>query len=212
MSPRSASALLTTLRTPGWRRAVLLRRALAGLLVLAAVTTALHGARDTEPRAAVLQRKVPAGGTVTEADLALAPVPPHLLPETAVQDPAAVTGQVAATTLPAGAVATELDFIGQQLVTDLLGQPGDLVPLKLAEPEVIPLLRHGDTVTVVSHRPKTPEPLVVAEGGRVILADGVDTSDAATVLIALPEEAARQVAAAALSAPLAVVLTGDPGQ
>lgn len=180
--------------------------------MLAAVITAFHGTRDTEPRAAVLQRDVPAGDTVTETDLVVAPVPPHLLPEAAVQDPAAVTGQVAATTLPAGAVATELDFVGQKLVTDLLGESGDLVPLKLAEPEVIPLLRHGDTVTVVSHRPESPEPVVVAEGGRVVLADGDDTAEAATVLIALPEEAARQVAAAALSAPLAVVLTGGVGQ
>lgn len=197
------------MRTPGWRRAVLLRRGAAVVLLSAAVLTTVHRGDADDTRLAVTVRDIPAGATVGEDDLSLVPVPEHLRPAGAVTDPVPVAGQVAATALPAGSIPTSGSFVGQRLVDELLAgspEPGNLVPLKLAEPEVIALLRHGDTVTVVSHRPESPEPVVIAEHARVVLAES--TEEAATVLVALPETAARQVAAAALTTPLAVVLTG----
>lgn len=208
MSPRFLNTTLATLRTPGWHRSVLLRRAAALFLVLAAGVTAVTSTRDKDPHLAVLVRDIAAGEVVTDTDFDLVPVPDQLHPEGAVTDPAAVADQVAATVLRAGTVATDVNFIGQRLVDDLLGntgEPGNLVPLKLAEPDVIALLRHGETVTVVSHDGDSPQPVVIAEGARVV---STGTDDADTVLLALPESAARQVAATALTAPLAVVLTG----
>lgn len=191
---------------------MLLRRGVAAVLILAALIVAISGSRDTEPRLTVLVRDVSAGESILGSDLELLPVPGHLHPEGAVNEPAMVVDQVAATQLRAGTVVTDVDFIGQRLVDELLGEtgePGNLVPLKLAEPDVIALLRHGETVTVVSHDGASPEPVVIAEGARVVLTGGADANDTATVLVALPESAARQVAATALTAPLAVVLTGS---
>ncbi|MGP6175014.1 SAF domain-containing protein [Corynebacterium sp. A21] len=213
MSPLPSPTALSTLRTPGWHRSLLLRRLAALVLLLLAAGSALHSARDTGPRALVVARNVTAGKTVTASDFLLADVPSHLLPEGALSDPTELEGRVTATHLQVGVVPTDLNFIGPALLSELMpestGEPVNLVPLKLAEPEIIPLLRHGDTVTVLSHQAEVPEPEVVATGARVVLAEEGAGNDPATVLIALPESAARQVAATALYLPIAVVLTGE---
>lgn len=67
-------------------------------------------------------------------------------------------------------------------------------------------------MTIVSHREESTEPRIIAAGGRIILAAESAGAGPATVLVALPESAAREVAAAALHSPLAVVLTGDRAQ
>lgn len=214
MSPLPSPTALRTLRTPGWRRSLLLRRLAALVLLLLAAVSALHNARDTGPHALVVARDIAAGESVTASDFVIAGVPTHLLPEGALSDSSELEGRVAATTLQVGMVPTDLNFIGHALLAELVpepaGEPVNLVPLKLAEPEIIPLLRHGDTVTVISHRAEATEPEVVATGARVVLAEEGEGRDPATVLIALPESAARQVAATALYSPLAVVLTGEP--
>lgn len=194
---------------------LLFRRGLALGLVAAAGLSALHSARGQDPEALVLVREVAAGETLNAADLSPAPVPEHLQPAQALTKADAAVGRVAASTLLPGTVATELSFVGPTLVEKLVpdaAEPANMVPLKLAEPEVIPLLRHGDTVTIVSHREESTEPRVIAAGGRIILAAESAGAGPATVLVALPESAAREVAAAALHSPLAVVLTGDRAQ
>lgn len=194
---------------------LLLRRGLALGLVVAAGLGALRSTQDRDPEALVLVREVAAGDTLSAADLSPAPVPEHLHPGPTLTDAETAVGRVAANTLLPGTVITELNFVGPALVEKLVpdtGEAANMVPLKLAEPEVIPLLRHGDTVTIVSHREESPEPEIIAAGGRIILAAESAETGPATVLVALPESAAREVAAAALHSPLAVVLTGDRAQ
>lgn len=214
MKLSSPTAVLNTLRTPGWHRALLLRRVAAAVLVLLALASAVHDTGDPGPQALVVARDISPGAAVTASDFELAPVPPQLLPEGALQNPQAVEGRVAVAALKVGQVPTESSFIGPTLLAELLpdreGEKVNLVPLRLAEPEIITLLRHGDTVTVLSQAADSPAPEVVASGARVVLAEPVEEGPPGTVLVALPESAAQQVAAAALYSPLAVVLTGEP--
>lgn len=209
----SPAAVLNTLRTPGWHRARLLRRVAAAALVLLALVSAVPDTGGPGPRALVVARDISPGAAVTAEDFELLPVPPQLLPVGALQDPQAVEGRVAVASLQVGQVPTESAFIGAMLLAELLpdsaGEKVNLVPLRLAEPEIIPLLRHGDTVTVLSQTADSPAPEVVAGGARVVLAESVEDGDPGTVLVALPESAAQRVAAAALYSPLAVVLTGE---
>ena len=142
-----------------------------------------------------------AGEAVAAGDVALRPVPANLSPDTAFPDPALVEGRVVVSAVEAGEIATTSRFVGAEVTAALVGDregTPNMVPLKLADPEIIPLLHHGDTVSVVAH---TGE--VIAEEGRIVLADADGT-----VLLALPGELAQVVAAASLSTPLAVVITG----
>lgn len=204
----------TTLTTPGWHRSLLIRRTLASLLLLAAATLLAQSLFSEDPRVVVIVRDVPAGAEITADDTELQPVPADFLPHTAFHDSHEVVGRIAASTISAGEIATAPRFIGNELIASFVANTSDnpsgesltMVPLKLADPSVIPLLRHGDTISVVSYDLETGLPRTVAARGRVVLAGD---SDPSTVLIALPESTAGAVAAASLSSPLAVLLTGD---
>lgn len=207
--------------TPGWRRSLLLRRAAALVLLAAAVVTALRSAGVEDPQVVVFVRDVAAGRAVTADDVELRAVPPEFVPAGALTSAEEVGGRVVVAAAGVGEVATDSRFLGATLTAELVSgspvqrpdEPANMVPLKLAEPEILPLLHHGDTVTIVTHAGETGEPEVVAAGGRVILAsmeeETAGSGAPGTVLVALPESDARAVAAAALSTPLAVVLTGE---
>lgn len=208
--------LRRVLTTPGWRRSLLLRRTLALLLLAAAGVAGLRSVASQDPGVVVFARDLAAGQAVTAGDVEVRAVPPDLIPEGALTSPSDLEGRVVVAAAAADEVATESRFIGAVVTAQLLDgatEPTTMVPLKLAEPELLPLLHHGDTVTIVTHVPDSGEPEVVAAGGRVVLAagetDGAGTGATGTVLVALPEADARAVAATALGAPLAVVLTGD---
>ncbi|MDO5512684.1 SAF domain-containing protein [Corynebacterium sp.] len=196
---------LSFIRTPGWRRAVLLRRVLAVLLLGAALILLLRDAGPGTPRALVFTRPVVAGSAVERDDVALVSVPPALLPSTAVRDPHDIEGRILAVDAPAGEIVSTTRFIGTDLNTSFVGEITTVVPVRLSEPEILPLLQHGDEVTVLAGGSERAEPDVISTGGRVILVDTRDTPG--TLLIGLPEESAHAVAAASLSSPLAVVLT-----
>lgn len=206
--PQNRRRLLLTLSTPGWRRAVLVRRILSIMLLLAAVLLAFRDAGARDPHAVVFTRRVAAGETLSRDDVTVAPVPAHLLPASAFTDPAAVEGLVIVASAEEGEVATSHRVIGPDLTTAFAGDITTFIPLRPAEPDIIPLLHHGDTVSIVAHRDDTAEPQVIATGGKVVLADAREAPG--TLLIGLSEGDARVVAAASLSTPLAVVLT--PGK
>lgn len=193
--------LRNILTTPGWRRTVLLRRCLAFLLLITALLLALRQAGATEARALVFARAVPAGETLSAEHVTSVPVPEHLLPVSALTDPAEIEGQVLATSVEEGEVATAHRLVGPELAASF----GTFIPVRPAEPEVIGLLHHGDTVSIVAHGGDTGGPEVIATGGRVVLADSREAPG--TLLVGFPEEDARAVAAATLATPLAVVLT-----
>lgn len=204
-------SLLSSFRSPGWRRAVLLRRALAVVLLVCAAAFALRDAGVGTPQALVFARPVAAGHVVTRDDVHLLPVPDHLRPDSALTDPAAAVGLVVAAAAEVGEVATAARFVGSALVDDTpdgsVSEITTVVPVRLAEPELLPLLHHGDTVTILRAGSERAEPDVIATGGRVILSD--TRTSPGTLLVGLGEDAAHAVAAASLTTALTVVLTQD---
>ena len=79
-----------------------------------------------------------------------------------------------------------------------------MVPVKLADPDIIPMLHHGTRVSVVTAGDGTPQ--TVAESGTVVIAGAPGEEDSSSVLLLLRHSDAATVAAASLSSPLAVVL------
>ncbi|GAB2506492.1 SAF domain protein [Corynebacterium atrinae] len=194
-------------QTPGWRRSLLVRRAAAAALLLAALVVSVMEVAHRDPPAVVFARDVEAGTALSLDDVAVARVPAHLLPRTALNSLSDIEGQVIVAAAEAGEVATTSKFVDVAFSGGSVGEITNIVPVRLAEPEIVPLSRHGDTVTIVTHRGEELSPEIVAAGGRVLLATTEGTPH--TLLVALPHDAARAVAAASLSTPLAVVLTGD---
>src|SRR5699024_11788018 len=125
----------------------------------------------------------------------------------ALRTPDEAIGRVAAAPATSGEIITHVRLIGEEL-TSFLVPNGHMVPLKLAELDVVSLLHHADTVNVVTSQglrgqPDSLQPLVIAEGARVIAtsadisAGGIASSTTgarspATGLIALPAEQAQR--------------------
>ena len=183
----------------------------------------------------VAVRTIDAGSTVTAEDVALRRVPQNLLPEGTFDSTDDVVGHVAVAAISPNEIPSHLRFVGSELASYLVNLdtlvtnqeadsaqenlgPPTLVPIKLADPTLAHLLNHGDTVTVVTHDDSAPEPITIAAGGRVVLSTlqqksggfaASSSREPGTILIALPETPAKRVAAASLTSPLAVVLTGE---
>ena len=220
--------LVSTLRTPGHRRGVVVRRAIAVALLIAALASALSAAKEL-PRVPVFSRDLPAGAELALADVDLARLPTSSIPDSAVAaKPEELTGRVITAAAGKGEVITDARLLGEELVSSLVGGSEDaaarMIPVKLAEPDIIPHLHHGDTVDVVTavdaasspsdvgegEAPTAPPARVIATGGRVVSTSSAEgEASSSTVLLALPHDHANDVAAASLSQPLTVVIVGD---
>ena len=220
--------LVSTLRTPGHRRGVVVRRAIAVALLIAALASALSAAKEL-PRVPVFSRDLPAGAELALADVDLARLPSSSIPDSAVAaKPEELTGRVITAAAGKGEVITDARLLGEELVSSLVGGSEDaaarMIPVKLAEPDIIPHLHHGDTVDVVTavdaasspsdvgegEAPTAPTARVIATGGRVVSTSNAEgEASSSTVLLALPHDHANDVAAASLSQPLTVVIVGD---
>ena len=220
--------LISTLRTPGHRRGVVVRRAIAVALLIAALASALSAAKEL-PRVPVFSRDLPAGAELALADVDLARLPTSSIPDSAVAaKPEELTGRVITAAAGRGEVITDARLLGEDLVSSLVGgseaAAARMIPVKLAEPDIIPHLHHGDTVDVVTavdaasspsdvgegEAPTAPTARVIATGGRVVSTSSAEgEASSSTVLLALPHDHANDVAAASLSQPLTVVIVGD---
>ena len=220
--------LVSTLRTPGHRRGVVVRRAIAVALLIAALASALSAAKEL-PRVPVFSRDLPAGAELALADVDLARLPSSSIPDSAVAaKPEELTGRVITAAAGKGEVITDARLLGEELVSSLVGGSEDaaarMIPVKLAEPDIIPHLHHGDTVDVVTavdaasspsdvgegEASTPPTARVIATGGRVVSTSSAEgEASSSTVLLALPHDHANDVAAASLSQPLTVVIVGD---
>ncbi|OFT81877.1 SAF domain-containing protein [Corynebacterium sp. HMSC29G08] len=186
---------------PGYRRAMMLRRLLAvGLLVVAGASL-LIDAHANDPLTTTFRQPVAAGAVLTEEDVVVKRLPPEVVPEGAITDPAVAIGQIVAAGAAAGEVVTTMRLVGPDLVTQLVegeppGEPFTMVPLALAETDIMPMLTHGAHVDVVAEGPA-----IIASGGRI-----VTVGDNGTVLVLLRQSQAAAVAAASLAQPLTVVL------
>ena len=155
--------LVSTLRTPGHRRGVVVRRAIAVALLIAALASALSAAKEL-PRVPVFSRDLPAGAELALADVDLARLPSSSIPDSAVAaNPEELTGRVITAAAGRGEVITDARLLGEDLVSSLVGgseaAAARMIPVKLAEPDIIPHLHHGDTVDVVTAVDAAPSPL-----------------------------------------------------
>lgn len=157
--------LVDTLRTPGHRRGVLVRRAIAVALLIAALASALSAAKEL-PRVPVFSRDLPAGAELALADVDLARLPASSIPDsTLTEKPEELSGRVITAAANKGEVITGARLLGEDLVSSLVGgtgaEAGRMIPVKLAEPDIIPHLHHGDTVDVVTavEAGRPPQPL-----------------------------------------------------
>ena len=202
--------ITTVLHAPGWHRTRLIRRAIAILLVLMAAALALHSALKKDPQVVVAVRTIDAGSTVTAEDVALRRVPQNLLPEGTFDSTDDVVGHVAVAAISPNEIPSHLRFVGSELASYLVNLD-TLVTNQEADSA-------QETVTVVTHDDNMHEPITIAAGGRVVLSTlqqksggfaASSSREPGTILIALPETPAKRVAAASLTSPLAVVLTGE---
>ena len=205
-----------------------MRRAIAVALLIAALASALSAAKEL-PRVPVFSRDLPAGAELALADVDLARLPASSIPDSAVAaKPEELTGRVITAAAGKGEVVTDARLLGEDLVSSLVGgsdaAAARMIPVKLAEPDIIPHLHHGDTVDVVTavdaasspsdvgegEAPTAPTARVIATGGRVVSTSSAEgEASSSTVLLALPHDHANDVAAASLSQPLTVVIVGD---
>jgi pilus assembly protein CpaB len=196
-----------------WRRAVLVRRCLAGVLVAVAAVLALSPAGGGSTlQVVVAARDLAPGSVVAPADLTVMTWPADLVPAGTVGVEAA-EGRVLAGALRAGEPLTDNRLAGAALAAAATGIPdAAAVPVRLADPDVAALLTPGVRVDVVAAAPEGGEPTVLADGAVVLTvlepggASAGSSARSRSALVALPRDLATRVAAASLSDHVAVTL------
>lgn len=135
---------------------------------MATVLTGLVSAAPPGPptTTVVRARVALAGGTLLSADdLETVTVPRDGLPAGTLVDPHALVGQRLAAPVPARTVLTSLAVVSAHSVAG----PGHvLVPVRLADADVVALLRPGDVVDVLASDPQTDRAQTVARRLRVV--------------------------------------------
>ncbi|MDZ4270859.1 MAG: SAF domain-containing protein, partial [Mycobacterium sp.] len=201
LNPTPLSRLTSALR-PDWSHTVAARRALAGALVVLAAAAAW---RD-DPRAdhtdvVVTARDLAPGTELTGEDLALETRTASTIPDGARNDIDSVVGTTLAGPARRGEVVTDVRLLGPRLAESAAGPNARMVPLPLADPALVDLVRPGDIVDIVA----APESTDAATEARLIATDavvvlisakgnGVAAGGGRVVLVALPAAAAKTVA------------------
>jgi pilus assembly protein CpaB len=210
IAPRWRHRAGELLHGPGWRRRALLRRGLALVLLVLAGILALTPARPGVD-VVVAGRDLPPGSTISAADVVLRSWPADLVPGGALRATVDVEGRVLAGAARAGEPLTDLRLAGPALAAGATGLPDATgVPVRLADPDVAALLGPGSRVDVVTTAADGAEAVLLAADAVVLTVLADDGRGAAgrgrLVLVALPREIATRVAAASLSAQVAVTL------
>ncbi|MEZ0341955.1 SAF domain-containing protein [Mycobacterium sp. pV006] len=205
---------LTALR-PDWSRTRAARQTLAAALVLLAAAAAW---RD-DPRAdhtevVVASGDLSPGTALTRDDVRLESRRETEVPDGAQTDIDAVVGATLAGPSRRGEIVTDIRLLGPRLAESSAGPGARIVPVPLADPAVLDLIRVGDVVDIVA-APVSADAdsdarliatdavvVLVSEQGSGLGAPGGDR----VVLVALPAAAARTVAGAALVSAVTVTL------
>lgn len=211
----NASAL-TRLRyglRPDWTRTVAARRAAAaGLVLLAAVAAVRPDPSNAQTPVVVATRDLAPGTALTSDDVTVESRSAASIPDGSQHTPDDVVGKTLAGPARRGEALTDVRLLGPRLAEAAVGPDARVVPLQLADPALLDVIRTGDVVDVLavdSHPADTATaPRVVARGAVVVLA--ANTTDApggrdGVVLVALPAQQAVDAAGASLSQ--AVTLT-----
>ena len=139
--------------------------------MLAAVVAVLSGLAATAPPAPPtttvvrLRAALPGGAVLRSNDLQVVALADDAIPEGAVTDPDAVAGRRLAGPMNAREVLTSAGLVNERTVS---GPGRVLAPVRLADPEVVALLRTGEEVDVLAADGQTGQTRTVAPRARVV--------------------------------------------
>ena len=210
----------TTLTRPSSRRRGRLRRAvLARRRLLAAVAAAFAvvvGLQAAAPPPVATRtvltaaRDLPAGAVVAPDDLTRTAFLPGTVPAGALTEAGELVGRTTTGPVHAGEALTDVRLVSGSL---LEGYPGRVaVPVRVADPGAVALLRVGDRVEVIAADPQgRSEAVVVASEAPVVAVpratEGGALASGGLVVLAVTDETARALAAAAVSGYLSLAIT-----
>jgi Flp pilus assembly protein CpaB len=188
------------------------RRPLAAIAAALAVLVGLQAAAPSPTpthRVVTAARDLPAGTVVGPGDLAPARFLPGSVPAGALTRPQHALGRTTTGPVRRGEPLTDVRLVGGSLLD---GYPGRLaVPVRIADPGAVGLLRVGDRVDVLAADPQArTEAVVVATGAPVIALPRAREGTLASgglVVLAVSAETARGLATAAVSGYLSVAIT-----
>jgi pilus assembly protein CpaB len=196
----------------GFRRAVSWhRRKLAVLAVLAAVLTGISAAAPEGPPTTRVVRtttEISGGTRLSTADLRVDEVVAADVPESAIADPAILLGRTLAASVPKGQILTKLAVTSPR---SAIGPGHVLAPIRLADAEVVGLLRAGDVVDVLAADAQSEQAFVAGREVRVVTVPqqpdagaGADPTGA-LILVEVDQETAQVLARAAVAATLTII-------
>ena len=136
-------------------------------------------------------------------------LPESLRPQAALTAPEQAKNRILAGATAAGEPLTNARLLGPENTRLTASDPtASAVPFRLADPAVAALLTPGLRVDVVTVSPSaTAEAVILAANATVLTVRPADKStEGHLVVLALPREEARKVAAASLGQPVAVTL------
>jgi Flp pilus assembly protein CpaB len=197
------------------RRAVLVRRRpLAALFAAVAVLAGLRAAAAPPPETVsvlVAAQDLPAGATLSTADLHAAEFSPASVPEGVAEEPA---GRVLAAPVRAGEPVTDVRLVGRSLAEAQTGLSA--LPLRLPDAGVVELLEAGDRVELVATDPADGTAEVVATDVLVLAVPSASPDGSAgtgsglsgrLVVVAVPPDRVTDISAAAVTRFLSVAYT-----
>lgn len=210
LNPSPLTRLRHGLR-PDWTRTVAARRLAAACLVLLAAVAALRpDPSAAQSRIVVAARDLAPGTELTADDVVVESRSAASTPDGSLTDVEELVGKTLAGPTRRGEVLTDVRILGPRLAEATAGPDARVVPLHLADPALLDIVRPGDVVDVlaVDSIPgrDVGAPTVVARGAVVVLASAAEAPGGdGVVLVALPAHAAIDAAGASLSQ--AVTLT-----
>lgn len=198
------------------RRLLRHRRGLAALLLGIAVLGTLRTLSPAPPDSVelvVAAADLPAGTTVSAADLTVVRVPPDAVPAGA-QGVRQSVGRTLAGAVRRGEPITDAGLVAPGMLADTPGMVA--LPVRIPDPGVVAMLRPGDRVDLVATDPQSGVAEQVASGVRVITVPRPEREPQAAgpgvsgrlVVLAVSPPAARNIAGAAATRWLAVTISG----
>ena len=208
---RLSAALRDLRRAVSWHR-----RILAAGLAAAAVAAALNVVSPPPPETVVVlaaARDLSGGERLSPDDVREVRVPPAVAPHGVLLPGDRLLGRVLAGPVRAGSPLTDVQLLSGSLVAGY-GRGMVAAPVRIADAGAVSLLRVGDTVDVLAAAPDGSVPTdVVASRAPVVAVPAADTDSGLTasgalVVLAVSPGVAAQLAQAAVSAQLSLVLRG----
>lgn len=192
------------------------RRLLSALAAAVAVAAGLSAVNEPPPptsQVLTAARDLPSGTVVRASDLRPVGFSPDSVPSGVLTRSASAVGRTTAAPVRSGEPITDVRLVEPSL---LAGYPGLVaVPVRIGDPATVSLLRIGDRIDVLGADPqgRADVQLVASQASVVALPRTADTDQSTSlvpgglVILAVPDQTARALAAASVTRFLSVVLS-----